>query len=350
MQDDIPSAIITIGTIVVVFAIVVYISSAVVDMGEPSKDVQTAVELEGTNWVTIDDTVAEDEHVYDSGGYALNLTGANDSYFESTDPIELTTSDNWTTSAWGLQDETHAENQTLLSVKGEILISYDGSSNNWSVWFYDSSTRDSYRFSVNATEQPTDLTNVVLKRTNNTLTLYEDATALYTKDISGDNVAESPDDENWNGRVEEVRVWQRALTSSEITDHTTDPIDPIPTNATARVMFDEPYRDNQLLFYNSGEIETFNATYSDGLPGTELTQAGLLGGDYEWRKNGPQIKPTEGGELEYAPVAYVGYGSKSLFGGYVSAVNSTVKLAMAMLIIIPLGIAVAYLYTVQGRR
>jgi len=350
-DNDIITAIISIGVIVVVLAFIIYASSIIVGTSDnTAEDKQTAALLDGERWIEIDDTVGLEETVYTSRGYALNLTGASDSYFESTDAIQLDTSENWTVSAWGAQNTVTSEKQALLSVKGEIVISYYGAANNWSVWFYDSSRRNSYNFSVNATERPDELTNIVVTRTNDTLSLYENATQLYSKDISNESIVDSPDAENWDGRIEEVRVWQRAINTTVQSTHNTNPIDPIPTNATARVMFDEPYRENQLLLYNTGSVETSNATFSNGFSGEKLERDGLLGGDYKWRDNGPQIKPLAGGAIEDAPVAYVDYQSKPLFAEYVSTVNTTLGLATLIVILIPFAIIVGYLYAMQDTR
>jgi len=348
---DLPAVIITVIIAGIILFIGISAVSTVVETGsDDAESVQTAAELNGTQWVALDDSAGTDETVFDSRGYAVALTGADDSYTQTESDISLNTSQNWTVSAWASRADSTAETQTVLSLDGEIIIAYNGTTGNWVGWFYDAGDRASYNVTVNATTPPGDLASVVLVRDGDRLTIYENTTGGSSVMLTGTNTAADPNGTNWHGRLEEIRVHNSSWDATTRNNHYSNPIDPVPAGAQGRIMFDEPYRDTQRLFYESGDVATSNATFGGGIPGSEMQADSLLGGDYEWQSDGPRIRPLSGGELDGAPVAYVDYQRRTLEADLLDGFTNAVGLAGILLILVPLSAILSYLLAFNRGR
>ncbi len=354
-QGDLPSIVVTLVVVAVILFSGTYIANGVIQQDPGGGDVSKPVMLDGNQWVTIGDSIGTNEQVYNSLGYAIDLNGSENSSFSSSEDVDVATDDTWTFSAWAATNDTTNET-TAVSAEGKIAISYDGANGQWSGWYYDDRDRDSYEVNVSA-PTPTDLTNVMLVRDGETLTIYRNTTAGESVDLSGDSVVSAPTSTtNWNGRVDEVRTFDDALTSSQRDSVYNSPVDPLPgTNRTARIMFDEESKSDQLLFFSSGKITTMNATYSDGLDGKVMEGASVfnkitLQTDYRWDKTGPRIKPVDGRELDGAPVAYVAYKTQSNLDTFADDWTETIQLAGILFILLPLGAILTYLMAMRNSR
>lgn len=350
MDSKITSAVLTLviaGTIL--FVGINIVSSTVDTTADNTGYTQTAVELDGTDWVTIADTTGTQERVFDSRGYAIELTGANDSYIQSTDDIDIEDAPNWTVSVWASRDSNTGQ-QAVTTVDGDIQIAYNSSRDEWTGWYYDDGARASYRVNVSATAGTGDLANIILTKNQSNLTIYENNTAGETENLDGSTSEPFVSSDNWDGRIDELRVWNQTLNNTQRQSHYDNPIDPIPGNAQGRVMFDEPYTSPQLYIYNPGSVETFNATFAQGLPGQRLVTDELLAqNDYQWQSDGPRIRAVTGGELENAPVAYVDYKGLGLTDSLLDSYSSAIVLAGLLLILVPVGVVFAYLQGMRGR-
>ena len=318
--------------------------------GQGTVQEQTGVTLNGTQYVTLSDTQGTNETVYDSRGYAVELQGQPNSYIKSSSDIRVANDTTWTVSAWASR-QTNAD-MTALDIDGQLLLGYNATNDVWDMYYYNRENRDSYRLNTTATSARGELENVVVQRDGSTLTIYTNASNANSISLSG-GTAPTLNYSAWDGRLEEVRLADDVWNTTERSEHYTNPIDPIPQNATGRMMFDEPYRDAQRFFYASGDVETSNVDFVDGLDGQELTRDGVVAtGDYEWDSDGPRLRPVQGGEIEAAPVAYVDYDRPS--GGLVSLLVSdwitTLQLAGILLILLPVGAVILYLSTVRGGR
>lgn len=295
-------------------------------------------------YVRIGDTGGVDETVYNSRGYAVNLTGANDSYVESTKEIDIAANDTWTVSVWARLD-TDAPNEERVALTADALvIVHNASASEWRVWYYDDGDRDSYALNGSSPSQPGNFTNVMVVANGTHLTLYRNNTHLDTADLNTSSMVDAPvNATNWNGRIEEVRTFDDALNNSQRQDHVDSPIAPMPgTNRTARIMFDEPAQDTQLIFFTSASLQTSNVTYSQGLPGEVLegknTWNDLVGTtDYVWDTDEPRIAPVDGGQLDGAPVAYVNYTEKTATDSFTADVIESIQLAGVAIIVSVLG-------------
>lgn len=352
--DDLPSTLITIIIAGVILFIGLTAVSATIDVGDSdgtADRVETAAPLEGTQFSTLADSWGDNEDVYDSRGYAVELTGANDSFVRSEEDIAINPADNWTVSLWASYDSTSDE-MTALSLDGRIEVRYNGTSDEWLAWYYDDGDRASYEVSVSSSANATELEHVVVTRNSSELTIYANQTQGSTATLSGSSSVSAPVNRtNWDGRLEELRVDEEAWDSSLITSHYNDPIAPLATNHTARVMFDEPYRGTQRMFYNAGDVVTSNATFVDGLPGQELDSGGVLAtSEYDWDNDGPRIRAEGGERLDGAPVAYVDYDQKDALGGLRDGFESAVGLAGLLLVILPVGTIFVYMYGIRDER
>lgn len=312
-----------------------------------SEDV--VVELgEADSWTRISDASGYSETVRNSRGYAINLTGADDSYVQSQDKYEVAADDTWTISAWGRVDQGAGnENMTLVSANGRVVISYNGSQGNWSAWYYDEGSTDSWQVNASAPNQPGNLTNVIVWSNSTHLTIYRNNTQGDVKNITGSNIADAPVmSQNWDGRIDEVRTFDDALDDANRSTIVNSPVDPVPdTNRTSRIMFDEPNKSTQSIFFTGTRLEQSNVTFSDGLDGSVMTGESLISNimgttDYVWETSGPQIYPVSGGDLDGAPAAYVEYERESalfdVVGGWVDLVGVAALIpliAIALLIV-----------------
>lgn len=314
----------------------------------------TAVLLGDTGeFVSIADGEGFDETVRDSRGYAVNMTGADDSYVETTSPISIAKDDTWTVSLWAQVDNgSETETMTALSINGRVVINYNGTDGNWTVWYYDESSTSSWQANVSAPDQPSNLTNVQVWSNGTHLTIYQNGTQGDLVNVTGDNIESAPvTTSNWDGRLDEVRTFDDPLNSTNRSELYNSPIAPQNnTNRTSRIMFDQPDKSTQLVFFTDADLEQSNVTFSQGLPGQVLNGANLLNDitgstDYQWETSGPQIKPLAGEELDGAPVAYVDYSFEGALSGIVEAWSGAVTLAA----LIPLvGIALLIVRILRG--
>lgn len=354
-RQDLPTIIITLTLAFVILFTGTFTVNGVIEAGDSGERVSHTVLLDGTTWHPIADDVGKNERVYNSLGNAINTTGADDSYWQSSENLSILSGDTWTLSVWARVDsEASSRTMTVVSADGRLLVMYNGSAGNWTAWYYDDGSRNSYQINVSAPDQPGNLTNVMVVRNGTNLTIYRNTTEGETADLSNTSSVDTQmESENWDGRIDEVRAFDDALNTTSRSNHHQNPVDPLPgTNRSARIMFDEAGRNIQLLFFASGHIETSNATYSDGLDGQQMDAGrfAALGADYKWDVVGPKIKPIEGGELEYAPVAYVDYNTQSRLDTLADDWNTAMALAGLLFLLLPLGVLVVYLRSAHGGR
>lgn len=318
--------------------------------GIDSQVTRDAVLLSDTStFVAFDDGKGTDETVYKTTGYAVNLTGANDSYVESTGDIQISADDTWTISVWAsVAPGANTTDMTAVSANGRVVVSYNGTQGNWTAWYYDESSTDSYRVNVSATAaQPGTLVNVIVTGNSSTLAIYRNNTLGETEDVTASSIASADVQKtNWQGRLEEVRTFDddaNASTRQELVD---SPVEQQPdVSPTARIMFDQPGASTQLLLYTSEDVRTSNVTYVSGFS-EQVMQGRSIGSDilgttdYVWEREGPKLRPTDGGELDGAPVAYADYRYDTALAdvveswGTVSAAASLIPMVLIGVVII----------------
>lgn len=295
--------------------------------------------------VTIGDLEGVDETVVNSKGKAINFTGANDSYVETTEAVDYGTVGNWSvTTGARLDPGATTENMTVVSVSGDVLIQYNASRGNWTAYYYDRASRQSWRVDVNAPSPSANFTVVTATANQTHFWIYANTTRGEVVNITGSNTAEYGNYTNFDGRVDETNTFNDTTNSSEQAGFVTNPIGPRPDRyRTARLMFDRPNRSTQLMFFAPANIVASNATGAAGFAGSEMQSVDdtlFATADYRWYVEGPKIKPLSGGELDGAPVAYVSYtqriGPTGIVGGFAdamafAAIIPIVLVAMALL-------------------
>lgn len=304
-------------------------------------------------WTTISDGDGFNPTVVNSRGYAVNLTGADDSYVESKQSFELSTDDTWTVSVGARADaEAAGDTMTAVSLDGRLTIVYNGSQGVWTAWYYDEGARNSYQVNVSAPNQPGNLTNVIVWSNGTHLAIYRDNTQGDLKDITTSSIADAPvSSTNWNGRLDEVRTYDDALNTTQRQQVVGSPVAPLPgTNRTSRTMFDEPEQRTQDIFFTDTRLETSNATFSQGYAGDVMDRKDLISDitgetDYVWETSGPQIYVVEGGELDGAPVAYVEYDYEGALSSIINAWSDLVGLAALLPLLF---VVVAIIALVRG--
>lgn len=319
--------------------------------GVDSGRVQTAAILgPAGETVKIDSTTGTNERVVNSRGYAVNLTGAVDSSVESSEPIAFASDETFTLSLWARVDApSETDTMTALQAGNRVTVVYNGTDSEWVVRYYDRSARTTYRLNATAVEQPDTWANLQVWRNGTHVALYRNATRTDILNVSADDTGGSVtfNATNFDGRIEEVRTDDAALNATQRNRVFSQPVAPLRgSTKTARIMFDQPGKATQLLFYASGVIEQSNVTFSDGLDGAVMDRKNLsndLAGesDYVWDTDGPRITPLAGGELDGAPVAYVSYTRNVGKYGIVVGFANAMALAAVIPIVLIAGAIVA---------
>lgn len=163
--------------------------------------------------------------------------------------------DVWSWSTYAKLDDT-TRDQVIWSVRQNWVLAYNGTNSNWVLWYYNSTSTNSYRTSVDAS--PSGLTNVQVERDNSTVTLYNatDANSSFTITPTTDSSATVPAYGSLDGTLEETRTWGRTLSSSERQALRDTPVEPLPGDRRARLMFDAGGRSVAVdLRSASGSIE-----------------------------------------------------------------------------------------------
>lgn len=324
------------------------IMSPLADLSDGFNDtvIRDDVLLDGAGtFVSVNDHRGVDETVYKTTGFAVNLSGANDSKVESTTGVDIGEDNNWTISMWGYVDQDAANaNQTALSINGRLLISYDGQAGNWSAWYYAEGSRNSYQVNVSDSgDQPGNFTNIIVQANDSELQIYRNNTLGDTANLSQSSLVDAPiNSTNWDGRLEEIRGVTDVLNQSERASFINNPVEGQPDfNRSMRIMFDQPNRDRQLILFDSADLTQSNVSYSSGFTEQVMSEDTLLvSGDYEWKSDGPELKPTSGGSLASAPVAYVSYTAQTGLDGLVETVGTALLIGGVVVIVLTSALAI----------
>jgi len=191
--------------------------------------------------------------------------------------------------------------QAIFGIEDEYQLSYNGTTNEYELYYFNDSSRNSYRITV-AAANPTTLRPVLVERDGATLTLTNGTGAASSVTITpnSNTVAAGPTNNSLAGRLDETRSWHRPLTASEAATYRSDGIEPVAVgNRSTRLMYDQTGSDVAVEFRSaSGELQG-DATRGAGLDGTTLTE----GTDYNVTFDGEDliVEISSGGELEQMP-------------------------------------------------
>lgn len=314
---------------------------------------QESVNIEGETgqWVDVRSGELGDNHtVFDSRGNAVRLAGTSDSYVQSDGSFEFATDANWTVATWArVNSSSGSENMTAVSLNGRVLVQYNGTDGNWSVWYFDDGSSDSWRANVSAPNQPGNYSLIVAQHNGTHLTIYRNQTQGDVVNTSaGDNIAPIwVNSTNWHGSIDETRTFDSNITDSQRNSLFNNPIDPVDNKRTGRLMYDAGTGTNVPIYWASTSATASNITWVDGKPGQELDDTILIGDDYDWRREGPQIRPVSGGELDNAPAAFVDYDLTGSSGQTLEDIADAYEFLPVVMIALIAGVIIAVVRRVQ---
>lgn len=352
-----PSNIDPVDTTILVVVLVVLLTAGtmIVNPLEANRDTSinhenTVVLDDGQTSASFGDTVGTQPVVRDSTGYAVALSGANDSYVTSEHDIRIASDDTWTVSTWAsLSPDATASAATAVSVNGRVVLSLHNQSGSytWQAWYYSDSTTNSYQVNVSAAGQPGALGNVQVVSNGTHLAIYQNNTRGEVANLSESSLVEAPvTASNWHGRLEELRTFDTALNNSTRQALVDTPIAARPSaNPTARAMFDEPGANRQLLLYTDSQLVTSNVSYQSGLAGSVYDR----GSDYEWDTVGPQLTILDSGALAEVPVVYVSWMSKSKFGTLADDWRALLNISGLLIRVLAILLVISYFLLIRGR-
>lgn len=342
MSENPIAVVITVLTI----GLAVLIGIAVTDtIGQQTDTTPTAVSdiqpLDGASWVNVDSAYGDNQTVYQSWGNAVKLNGANDSYVKSDQEVTIATDGNWTVCTWAKVNDMNST-MTALSVDGRVLLGYNGTTGNWTGWYYDDGSQSSWVVESNAENETESLHQLCMVRDEPRIRFYVNATR--TDSVSNTSAANVDSagvaSENWNGTVEETRTFDEALTASQRNATVNQPNDPLKNGTrTARMMYDAGSGNRVHIWWSDADATLSNGTWTSGFAGEKMDRAGpIMANDYRWNNEGPRIKPSEGGELDGAPVAYIDYDKASISARVMPDIASALELAPVILLVLLAGV------------
>lgn len=263
------------------------------------------------------DRVGDNETVYQTTGYALRLDGSSDAEVTGDGVADLGNDTTWTVSVWASPDAGSGRTMELASVSdGEVRIYLNESRGEWAVWYYRQSTRDSYEVTAATSSPVGNLTNLQARANGTHLQFYRNDTLAGATDITVASTEAAPTEAtNWDGRVEELRVFGDAVSATVQTELYADPAEQRPgQNRIARLMFDQASEtDTTLEAISALELSVSGGQFvktgfAENITDPETFNNNLAGeSDYDFDTDGPRLEPLADGELDGAPIAYVDY-------------------------------------------
>jgi hypothetical protein len=320
---------------IVVLLAVVILGSGVLSPGTAPKDVERSYGITGAS-TSLGGNVGSVNTVQSSLDEAVRLTGANDSNVTIDGDADL--GHDLSACSWGTLDSdvvTNNENALLLATQ-EAITWYNGTSDTWEGYYYNTSSRDSFRASVSA-PSPTTWTLVCLNHANQSLNLSANTTTGSSVATGSSNIADYPENvSNYNGSVEETRLFDEPLNGSRRTEWVAEPglatTGPAPA---ARVTYDNfGSGTSYTTFFASGTATATNATVVTGFG------APTVAGGTDYSISGGTLSILGGGVLEAdGEVLYVGFRTGGSGGGAGLGVRlGQIALALAALLTVALAI------------
>jgi len=263
---------------------------------------------------------------------SVRLSGAADSNVTIDSPAELGHDLSVCTyAALNGSVVTNDETGLLLATQPAILW-YNGSTDTWEGYFYNTSSRNSFRASV-AASSPQTPTLVCLNHADQSLNLTANTTAGSAVATGSSNIADYPENvSNWHGRVEETRLYATPLNGSQRSEWVADPVLAVAGPAPAtRVTYDTPLQtlpSTLPVYFSSGEATVSNASLAAGRGGPAITS----GTDYSI--SGGTLTVLDGGLLEpTGEVLYFELLVSGLVGPVLGSIGDGVALASIALIV-----------------
>jgi len=327
-----------IGSIVTTVLFALVILSAVVGVG---LDLTGGVGHVESQFLIADDgeadlgaTGVENLTAQQSLGDAVELTGANDSEIQGT--AVLAHDETWTVSTWAeLDADAGTETRRALQLGGWLMIDWNASTGQWVVTYYDESALEVHQLTAPASE-PVNITHLAVRANTSTLSLAVNDSVVATDSLSDGGGATVPTAANWDGRVEETRLLDDAVSPAERGSLYASPTAPVKANETARIMYDAYDGETSVDVYRTGsDLELSNASFVPGFNGQALTaDDGTGSGDY--RVSDGTFIVVDGGQLDGAPVVFLEFDGES-GGPFRSLITTAIRVGGAAFILVLLG-------------
>lgn len=327
-MTDIRDVIATIGTGIIGIAIIVVALSPVIGLAvdlttgsavlEPAPEVDTEVDDINQPGDSLEVRATTANALYLDGGGAYVDDPTNESVF---------TDGSWTI---GMVAEPSREDR----IDDDDTVSLYAADNETVHVLYEEGNWTARYESDGATafvEAPADLDGrTAVAATYNTsagaLELYRDGERVDSAALTAETVPRDPA-YSWIGSVDEVRTWNATLGPDRHAAYADDPVQPLPANASARLMFND--NDPTTVYYADGDAERVGETdLVGGVDGPDLVR----GEDYETGAEPFTFRAVGGGHLDGAPVVFLG-GGGGAFGGVIDQLVRVGTSALGLLVV-----------------
>lgn len=261
--------------------------------------------IEAGSQVSVEEVFAVKTSLNDS----VRLTGANDSNVSIDSSADL--GHDFSVCTWATADSSVVSNNETRLLLGlqEAILWYNGTDDVWRGYYYNTSSRNSFRTNVSA-PSPGTPTLVCLNHGGQTLNVTANTSIGANVTTGSSNTAAYPANvSNWNGTVEETRLYGAGpLNDTQRTEWVGEPVLALQgASPSTRVTYDT--RAGTLpssfeVFFASGSATPSNATLATGQSGPGIAE----GSDYS--VSGGTISILAGGALDTdGEVLYTEFGS-----------------------------------------
>lgn len=216
-------------------------------------------------------------------GDAVSLDGSGNAGVNAN--LDVSLGDSWSACTYAAVDPG-AENETrsvlaLDTDRYEIVLTHNGSTQQWEAWYWDAATTQSHAAAV-AAPDPTNRTLVCATRNASaeTLTVSRNTTVGAQTNTATGGFADRANATAWDGWLEETRLYPTALNDSQRQRWVNEPV--LAVNGTApvaRITYDtrEWKPDSVSVYFADSSASLSSAQIVDGASGPDL-EAGV---DYE---------------------------------------------------------------------
>jgi len=324
----------TVGSLVVALTILSIAFGATMSAVSTAETIQTGVGLgaDGQGQITQveDPTVTNAQQ---SLGTGVNLSGGS---YQASGVAALEPP--FTVTVWA-ESRTNSSDQTVYSIDSDnqLALSYNSTANEYRAYWFNDASRESALATVAASDV-TLPTVLAVRHDGSTINVSANGT---TGPDSAPAVAggTAQDAGGWLGQQDELRVFDGALGSIELSVLQASPTDAITTTATAsRIMFDARASSvsSRPVYFSGGSVDLSGVGLVDTVAGQPTD-----GNDYQL--SGDSLTATAGGTLAGQPVVFV------TADGQVFAVGSLVRTLVAGAVLIAAAGAVLLVMNMNNR-
>lgn len=283
------------------------------------------------------DSVDSVNFVRSSLNDSVRLTGAPDSNVTIDSDADL--GNDLSACTWGALDSSvvTANDDGLLLATQQAVLWYNGTDDVYRGYYYNTSSRNSYVANVSAST-PSSSTLVCLNHASQSLNISANTTTGTAVATGSSNSADYPANvSNWNGTVDETRLFATPLNGSQRSEWVATP--GLAVNGSApstRVTYDvygSSYGSTVPVYFSSGSASLGNATRATGFTAPSVTE----GTDYAL--SGDTVTVLDGGVLEQdGEVLYIGYSASGFVGPFSSVLTSLANIGPAALSLLIIGL------------